>query len=88
LTAAGHELARQRAETGQASGDYPPALPAEGDEDAFKVYHDARMQEVKTLEYGEPDDSREIGEIPMPVCPILRKWQSAAPPAEKGKEAT
>jgi hypothetical protein len=83
LTAAGLELARQRAEGGQASGEYPPPLPAEGDEEAFDSYHDARMQEVSALEHGEPEDTREIGPIPMPVCPVLRKWQSETPCGEK-----
>jgi hypothetical protein len=80
LTAAGYELASKRADNRQASREYPP--PAEGDEDVFDFYHDARMQDVKALETGEPEDSREIGAIPMPVCPVLRKWQSAKPQAD------
>ncbi len=85
LTAAGYELARERAEDGQASRDYPPPPPAEGDEEAFDFYHDARMQDVKALEAGEPRDSRELGAIPMPVCPVLRKWQTPRP-AKKNPE--
>jgi hypothetical protein len=75
LTAAGYELARERDEDEQASREYPPPPPEEGDEEAFDFYHDARIEDVKTLEAGSPKDPREIGQIPMPVCPVLRQWE-------------
>ena len=76
-TAAGYELARQRAEAGQASA-YPPPLPAVGDEADFDFYRLVRRAEVKAIECGEPKDRNDLGDIPLPVCPILRRFLTAS----------
>jgi len=83
LTAKGYELARRRDEAAQATGEHPPVPPEPGDEDAFDFYHDRRMEEIDAIECGTPKDSRDLGDIPLPVCPTLRKWQRAGPKAAK-----
>jgi hypothetical protein len=85
LTAAGLELAQERARAGKAQ-DWPPPEPAEGDEAAFDFYLAARLAEVAALEAGSPKDKNEIGEIPMPVCPELRKCEGCAAPCADGPE--
>lgn len=76
LTAVGHELARQRAEDGQASREYPPPPPEEGNAEALAFYRARRREEIGAIESATPKDTREIGRVPMPVCPVLRKWQT------------
>lgn len=72
-TAAGYELAQERAAAGLAQ-DYPPPPPEAGDVGAYDFYHGLRQAEIAAIEAGRPAALNEIGDIPLPVCPILRKW--------------
>jgi hypothetical protein len=79
LTAEGYELAAGRDETGEACLDYPPPLPEPGDDEAFAFYHDRRREEIDAIESATPKDTRDLGDIPLPVCPILRRWRKQSP---------
>ena len=72
LTATGRKLARQRDESGQARGEYPPPPPAAGDKDALGFYFARQNEEIDKIETGKPKNSRELGDLPLPVHPVLR----------------
>jgi hypothetical protein len=90
-TAAGFELAERREADGRAVSWRRPWYCAGGDEDAgppwanqpdceaaYDRYHDERQAEIERIANAKPSDTREIGALPLPVCPVLRKWHDAA----------
>jgi hypothetical protein len=85
LTAAGLALAQERDRAGAAQ-EWPPSEPADGEEGASDFYLATRRAEIAAIEAGSPEDKNEIGGIPMPVCPSLRKCQGCAAPCADGPE--
>lgn len=70
INQAGFKLAEQRAETG-AIPEAPADLPAR-DEEARCEYYTRLHDALADLRTGTPENDREIGDYPMPVCPLPR----------------
>ena len=74
MTKEGYELASRRARAGQ-TRQFPPSIGG-GDDALYAYYVEQRREAVEAIEAAAPQNRQEIGDCPLPACPVLRKYIS------------